>query len=271
MSKNHLTLSTKTANKAAAKTSKEDQEEDNYDIIDDSNKDESSEDKDDEFIVKMILKPTHNNGIAYIDRPQSSRVQKLLKKASKNKPDKDAVTLTQLVRRKQQETSKKTPQTNEDEMIDPNDALDILNTSDKTDNEENEQEDQEEEEEEDDDDVSDTDDNDRIAMEIYNRKDEESEQLESNRKNRSKPSTGEKFKNTNIFLSAYEGGTRQRVSLHKLLNDVKPKYIILYDCELNFVRQIEVFKAINYTLPLRVYFLMYSNSCEEQRYLTVNL
>ena len=105
-------------------------------------------------------------------------------------------------------------------------------------------------------------------MEIENRKDD-ADKEDKSEEPESKSKTGKKFKNTNIFLSAYEGGTKQRVSLYKLLNDAKPKYIILYDCELNFVRQIEVFRAINYTLPLRVYFLMYSNSCEEQRYLTV--
>ncbi len=77
-----------------------------------------------------------------------------------------------------------------------------------------------------------------------------------------------KFQNTNVFLSAYSGGSKQKMSLLKLLNDSKPKYIILYDSELRFVRQIEIYNAINYERPLRVYFFMYSNSVEEQRYLT---
>lgn len=77
-----------------------------------------------------------------------------------------------------------------------------------------------------------------------------------------------KYQNTNIFLSAFSGGVKQRISLIKLLAETKPKYVILYDCELRFVRQLEVYKAIHYELPMRVYFFMYSNSCEEQRYLT---
>ncbi len=77
-----------------------------------------------------------------------------------------------------------------------------------------------------------------------------------------------KFQNTNVYLSAYSGGSKQKMSLLKLLNDAKPKYIILYDSELRFVRQIEIYKAINHEQPLRVYFFMYSNSVEEQRYLT---
>ena len=35
-----------------------------------------------------------------------------------------------------------------------------------------------------------------------------------------------------------------------------------------FVRQLETYQALNFQLPTRVYFLMYTNSCEEQRYLT---
>ena len=35
-----------------------------------------------------------------------------------------------------------------------------------------------------------------------------------------------------------------------------------------FVRQIETYQSLNFQLPTRVYFLMYTNSCEEQRYLT---
>lgn len=77
-----------------------------------------------------------------------------------------------------------------------------------------------------------------------------------------------KYQNTSIFLSAFSGGVKQRISLIKLLAETKPKYVILYDCELRFVRQLEIYKAIHYELPMRVYFFMYSNSCEEQRYLT---
>ena len=79
---------------------------------------------------------------------------------------------------------------------------------------------------------------------------------------------GKIYQNTNIFLSAYSGGSKQRISLIKLLNETKPKYVVLYDSELRFVRQLEVYKAMNYELPMRVYFFMYANSCEEQRYLT---
>ncbi|XP_055328832.1 DNA repair endonuclease XPF-like [Paramacrobiotus metropolitanus] len=47
-----------------------------------------------------------------------------------------------------------------------------------------------------------------------------------------------------------------------------PRYIVLYDLDMTVVRQIEVHKATHPSLPLRVYFVMYADSVEEQRYLT---
>ena len=77
-----------------------------------------------------------------------------------------------------------------------------------------------------------------------------------------------KKKNTNIFISAYEGGTKQKISLLKLLHETTPKYVILYDIQLWFVRQLEIYKALHFQKPMRIYVLMYLNSSEEQRYLT---
>ena len=96
-----------------------------------------------------------------------------------------------------------------------------------------------------------------------------SEEEEEDKQNKNdKQKDNKELKNTNLFLSALTGGPKQKTSLVKLLFDVKPKYIVLYDSELWFVRQIEVYQSLNFQLPLRVYFLMYTNSCEEQRYLT---
>jgi len=54
-----------------------------------------------------------------------------------------------------------------------------------------------------------------------------------------------------------------------LLQDLAPRYIILYDADVSFVRQIEVFQANHPKLHIRVYFVMYKGSIEEQAYLTV--
>ncbi|XP_071490340.1 DNA repair endonuclease XPF-like [Diadema antillarum] len=63
-------------------------------------------------------------------------------------------------------------------------------------------------------------------------------------------------------------GCKDPYSLSKTLHELEPRYVILYDAEIQFVRQLEVFKACRPDLPLRVYFLMYSGSTEEQKYLT---
>jgi len=53
-----------------------------------------------------------------------------------------------------------------------------------------------------------------------------------------------------------------------MLSELKPSYIILYDCDMTFVRQVESFQASNPTMEIRVYFLLYKGSVEEQAYLT---
>ncbi|KAF7243066.1 DNA repair endonuclease XPF [Varanus komodoensis] len=57
-------------------------------------------------------------------------------------------------------------------------------------------------------------------------------------------------------------------ALTRVLQEVEPRYVVLYDAELTFVRQLEIYKASRPGKPLRVYFLIYGGSAEEQRYLT---
>ncbi|NWU80246.1 XPF endonuclease, partial [Onychorhynchus coronatus] len=69
--------------------------------------------------------------------------------------------------------------------------------------------------------------------------------------------------------------------LTRVLHELEPRYVVLYDAELTFVRQLEIYKASRPGKPLRqvhlvilvlknkkVYFLIYGGSTEEQRYLT---
>ncbi|MBN3288255.1 XPF endonuclease, partial [Polyodon spathula] len=63
-------------------------------------------------------------------------------------------------------------------------------------------------------------------------------------------------------------GCSDPYSLTRVLHEVEPRYVVLYDAELSFVRQLEVYKASRPGKPLRVYFLIYGGSVEEQRYLT---
>ncbi|KAK7918567.1 hypothetical protein WMY93_009851 [Mugilogobius chulae] len=57
-------------------------------------------------------------------------------------------------------------------------------------------------------------------------------------------------------------------SLTRVLHEIEPGFVVLYDAELSFVRQLEVYKACRPGKQLRVYFLIYGGSTEEQKYLT---
>ncbi|XP_075755461.1 DNA repair endonuclease XPF [Pelodiscus sinensis] len=64
-------------------------------------------------------------------------------------------------------------------------------------------------------------------------------------------------------------GCSDPYALSRVLHEVEPRYVVLYDAELTFVRQLEIYKASRPGKPYRVYFLIYGGSTEEQRYLTV--
>ncbi|XP_074643083.1 DNA repair endonuclease XPF-like isoform X2 [Tubulanus polymorphus] len=68
-------------------------------------------------------------------------------------------------------------------------------------------------------------------------------------------------------LHPLRGGNEQ-FGLYNTLQEIKPRYVILYDAAMPFVRQLEVYKACNPCRQLRVYFIMYTASTEEQKYLT---
>jgi DNA excision repair protein ERCC-4 len=53
----------------------------------------------------------------------------------------------------------------------------------------------------------------------------------------------------------------------EVLEKIRPRFVIMYDPELGFVRRLEVFKAMNPSFPIKVYFLVYDNSIEERKYL----
>lgn len=52
------------------------------------------------------------------------------------------------------------------------------------------------------------------------------------------------------------------------LQDLKPSWVIMYDPDVGFVRRLESFKALHRKRELKVYFMVYDNSVEEQRYLS---
>uniref|UniRef100_A0A803XU50 DNA repair endonuclease XPF n=1 Tax=Meleagris gallopavo TaxID=9103 RepID=A0A803XU50_MELGA len=75
------------------------------------------------------------------------------------------------------------------------------------------------------------------------------------------------FKNPLTIIHPLQGCS-DPYALTRVLHEVEPRYVILYDAELTFVRQLEIYKASRPGKPLRVYFLIYGSSTEEQRYLT---
>jgi DNA excision repair protein ERCC-4 len=52
-----------------------------------------------------------------------------------------------------------------------------------------------------------------------------------------------------------------------LLEEIKPRYVIMYEPEAAFIRRIEVYRS-SHSRQVRVYFLYYGASVEEQRYLS---
>lgn len=181
----------------------------------------------------MILRPL-NSGNPDDDMNSAQRALNFDRPSKKTfQKDKDTVTLTQMVKRK----------ANTDHISDDEEKDSSSSESEEEGNKDSES-------------SSSSDGGEDTAAPI--------EQSEST----SATSSNKKRMNTNLFISAFEGGTKQKMSLIKLLYESKPRYIVLYDIQLWFVRQLEVFKTLNFQTPMRVYVLMYKNSSEEQRYLT---
>ncbi|KAJ1967774.1 DNA repair protein RAD16 [Dimargaris xerosporica] len=66
-----------------------------------------------------------------------------------------------------------------------------------------------------------------------------------------------------VLFYTYQGETDSQ-----LLADLKPSFVVLYDPNPMFIRQLELFQTTHPGHPLRVYFLVYENSVEEQLYLS---
>jgi DNA excision repair protein ERCC-4 len=53
----------------------------------------------------------------------------------------------------------------------------------------------------------------------------------------------------------------------RLLSELKPRFIVLFEPSLDFVRRIEVYRSSNPGLNVRVYFMVWQLSCEEHKFL----
>ncbi|GAA5867416.1 hypothetical protein JCM1840_002131 [Sporobolomyces johnsonii] len=66
-----------------------------------------------------------------------------------------------------------------------------------------------------------------------------------------------------VIIRPYLGDEDDRV-----LEELRPKYVVMYDPDPAFVRRIEAYRAAHQNLAIRVYFLVYKDSVEEQKYLS---
>ncbi|KAK0733647.1 hypothetical protein B0T26DRAFT_631017 [Lasiosphaeria miniovina] len=66
-----------------------------------------------------------------------------------------------------------------------------------------------------------------------------------------------------VVIHAYDGDQDEHV-----LEEVKPKYIIMYEPDASFIRRVEVYRSSHNDRSVKVYFLYYGGSVEEQRYLS---
>jgi len=70
-----------------------------------------------------------------------------------------------------------------------------------------------------------------------------------------------------VFIQAIKKGG-DPMALQRILNEHMPNNIILYVTDIGTVRQLEIYQNSNPSLDLKVYFLIYGGSVEEQEYLT---
>lgn len=66
-----------------------------------------------------------------------------------------------------------------------------------------------------------------------------------------------------VVVHPYDGDMDEHI-----LEEIKPRYIIMYEPDAAFVRRVEVYRSSHNDRNVRVYFLYYSGSVEEQRYLS---
>lgn len=66
-----------------------------------------------------------------------------------------------------------------------------------------------------------------------------------------------------IVVHPYDGDMDEHV-----LEEVKPRYVIMYEPDAAFIRRIEVYRSSHGNRNVRVYFMYYGGSVEEQRYLS---
>lgn len=73
-------------------------------------------------------------------------------------------------------------------------------------------------------------------------------------------------KECRVMLRSYSNVDGDQATL--LLQDLQPKYIVLYDADVSFVRSIEIFSSLQESLEApRVYFMLFEASAEEKNFM----
>ena len=79
------------------------------------------------------------------------------------------------------------------------------------------------------------------------------------------PEETPEIENSLTLVQSFQMGN---FAMNRLIHEIKPRYVILYNSDITLVRQLEVFQAMNPGFKIKVYFMMYSKSVEEQAYLS---
>lgn len=66
-----------------------------------------------------------------------------------------------------------------------------------------------------------------------------------------------------VMVHAYDGDMDEHI-----LEEVRPRYIIMYEPDSAFIRRVEVYRSSHAGRNVKVYFMYYGGSVEEQRYLS---
>ena len=66
-----------------------------------------------------------------------------------------------------------------------------------------------------------------------------------------------------VVIHPYDGDQDEHV-----LEEVRPRYVIMYEPDAAFIRRVEVYRSSHENRNIRVYFMYYGGSVEEQRYLS---
>lgn len=66
-----------------------------------------------------------------------------------------------------------------------------------------------------------------------------------------------------VIIHAYDGDMDEHI-----LEEARPRYIVMYEPDAAFIRRVEVYRSSHTDRNVRVYFMYYGGSVEEQRYLS---